>query len=68
MRNIFTKILSTLSRFNSRVTGVQGTLFLIFAFFALFGTSDRFWMFMIGSIVFTALQAIIDELRKLNNK
>lgn len=68
MKNIFSRIASTMSRLNSRITGVQGTLFLIFAIFALFATSDRFWMFMIGSIVFTALQSIIDELRKLNNK
>lgn len=68
MKNIFSRIASTVSRLNSRNTGIQGTLFLIFAIFALFGTSNRFWMFMIGSIVFTALQSIIDELRKLNNK
>jgi uncharacterized membrane protein YvlD (DUF360 family) len=51
----------------NRNAGLQGTLFLVFAIISLFTQNhDRFWMFIIGSVVFSALQSIIDELRKLN--
>jgi prophage maintenance system killer protein len=53
---------------NKRTTGIQGTLFLLFATISITMNSDKFWMFMISSIVFTALQTIIDELRELNSK
>jgi hypothetical protein len=49
------------------IAGIQGTMFLIFAILNLF-IGDKFWMFMISSITFTALQAIINELRILNKK
>jgi len=53
----------------NRGTGLQGTIFLVFAIISLFTQNhDRFWMFIIGSVVFSALQSIIDELRKLNKK
>jgi len=53
---------------NKRIVGVQGTLFLLFAIISITMNSDKFWMFMISSIIFTALQTIIDELRELNSK
>jgi len=56
------------SYLNKRIAGIQGTLFLLFAITSIFMNSNKFWMFIIGSIIFTALQTIIDELRKLNNK
>lgn len=58
-----------LNRISLNLAGIQGNLFLLFAIISLFTQShDRFWMFMIGSIVFTSAQSIIDELRKLNSK
>ena len=53
---------------NKRIAGVQGFLFLLFAIISITMNSDKFWMFMISSIIFTALQTIIDELRELNSK
>lgn len=51
----------------NRHAGLQGTIFLVFAIISLFTQNhDMFWMFIIGSVVFSALQSIIDELRKLN--
>ena len=61
------RIFNILNKCNSRAAGLQGTIFLVFAIINLFTQNhDRFWMFMIGSIVFSALQSIIDELKKLN--
>jgi len=61
------RILNILNKCTARATGLQGTVFLVFAIITLFTQNlDLFWMFMIGSIVFSALQSIIDELRKLN--
>jgi len=62
------RILNILNKCNSRVNaGLQGAIFLVFAIISLSTQNhDRFWMFMIGSIVFSALQSIIDELKKLN--
>ncbi|MDB9899936.1 hypothetical protein OAC86_00155 [bacterium] len=66
MKNFLKKIMAIVK---GRQTGIQSTLFLIFAITSLVvGSSNRFWMFIIASIVFTALQALIDELRILNNK
>ena len=66
MKNFLKKIMAIVTR---RQTGIQSNLFLIFAITSLVvGSSNRFWMFIIASIVFTALQSIIDELRILNNK
>ena len=51
----------------NRNAGLQGTIFLVFAIISLFTQNhDRFWMFIIGSVLFSAQQSIIDELRKLN--
>jgi hypothetical protein len=53
--------------FKERYVGMQSTLFTVFALVTFFvGNPDRFWLFMIASIVFNALQTIIDELK--NNK
>ena len=52
---------------NKNLAGIQGNLFLIFAIIS-FGNGNRFWMFIIASIVFTSLQTIIKELRTLNSK
>ena len=61
------RILNILNKCAARAAGVQGTVFLVFAIINLFTQNlNLFWMFMIGSIVFSALQSIIDELRKLN--
>ena len=69
MKKIKGIVVGLFSHLNKRAAGVQGTLFLIFAITSLVvGSSNRFWMFIIASIVFTALQSIIDELRILNNK
>ena len=65
MKKLFKR---TTSYLNKRIAGIQGTLFLLFAIISISMNSNRFWMFMISSIIFTALQTIIDELRKLNNK
>ena len=49
--------------------GLQSTLFLIFALISFTLDSDnKFWMFIIASIVFSGIQSIIDELKKLNKK
>lgn len=52
---------------NKNLAGIQGNLFLIFAIIN-FGDGNRFWMFMIASVIFTALQTIINILRTLNSK
>jgi hypothetical protein len=66
MKNFLKKIMAIVT---GRQTGIQSTLFLIFGLISFAaGSADRFWMFMIASIIFSALQAIIDELRTLNNK
>ena len=59
------KIKNVLRKLSNRAVGVQGTLFLVFAIVSLIAgqESTRFWMFMIASILFSALQTIIDELR-----
>jgi len=50
--------------FNKRYIGIQSTLFTVFAITTFFiGNSNRFWMFIIASILFNGLQTIIDELR-----
>jgi hypothetical protein len=52
------------NHFKESYIGIQSTLFTVFAIANFFiGNSDRFWMFMIASILFSALQTIIDELR-----
>tara|TARA_Y100000389_G_C17289110_1_gene427061 strand:- start:651 stop:857 length:207 start_codon:yes stop_codon:yes gene_type:complete len=63
------KIKNVLRKLSNRAIGVQGTLFLVFAIVSLIAgqESTRFWMFMIASIVFSALQTIIDQLKELNN-
>lgn len=67
MKKIKGIVVSLISHLTKRAAGVQGNLFLIFAIISLvFGNSNRFWMFIIASILFTALQSIIDELRNLN--
>ena len=61
------RIKKLLSRLTKRATGAQGTLFLLFAIISLVLNpgSPKFWMFMIASIVFSALQTIIDQLKEL---
>lgn len=62
MRNLLKKL-------RDNIVGVQSTLFLIFAILSAFTLNpNRFWMFIIASIVFGALDTIIEELRKLNAK
>tara|TARA_B110000858_G_scaffold190211_1_gene237904 strand:+ start:515 stop:730 length:216 start_codon:yes stop_codon:yes gene_type:complete len=69
MKKIKGIVVGLFSHLNKRAAGVHGTLFLIFSITSLVvGNSNRFWMFIIASILFTALQSIIDELRILNNK
>ena len=66
IKNILSMCVNTCT---NRTAGLQGTIFLVFAIISLSTQNhDRFWMFIIGSVVFSALQSIIDELRKLNKK
>ena len=52
------------NHFKEGYVGIQSTLFTVFAIVNFFiGNSDRFWMFITASILFSALQTIIDELR-----
>ncbi len=54
--------------FKEKYVGIQSTLFTVFAITSFCtGNLNRFWMFLIASILFSALQTIIDELRNKQN-
>lgn len=66
MKKFFMSIL----KFNSkRILGIQSNLLLIVAIFELFQEShdNKFWFFLIASVLFGGMQDILDELRKSNN-